>query len=62
MMRTGAKSPNQSHKLMGSELAELDENGDLEVMVNSSMKMLIWYSMHLLEKTDNRYHKKQYWN
>lgn len=39
MMRTGAKSPNQSHKLMGSELAELDEKGDLGVMVNSSMKM-----------------------
>lgn len=59
-MQTGAKSPNQSHKLMGSKLAELDEKGDLGVTVNSSMKMLISYSMHLLEKTDNRTHKKHY--
>lgn len=39
-MHTDVKHSNYSYKLMGSELVVIDEKRDLEVMINSSIKML----------------------
>ena len=39
VMHIGAKNPNYKYTLMGSELAETDQERDLGVVVDNSMKM-----------------------